>query len=86
MAQGPCGEQFKAAFSCFVYSEAEPKGVDCVEKFKNMQDCFREHPDVYGDEIDDDDEEDNVVPEETSPAASSPYEQGDASWFSSWFS
>jgi hypothetical protein len=51
-----------------------------------MQDCFREHPDVYGDEIDDDDEEDNVVPEETSPAASSPYEQGDASWFSSWFS
>lgn len=48
MADGPCGEQFKAAFSCFVYSEAEPKGVDCVEKFKAMQDCFREHPDVYG--------------------------------------
>ncbi|WVQ81992.1 hypothetical protein IAT38_004119 [Cryptococcus sp. DSM 104549] len=54
MATGPCGEQFKAAFSCFVYSEAEPKGVDCVEKFKLMQDCFREHPDVYGEEIDDD--------------------------------
>ncbi|CEP19986.1 hypothetical protein [Parasitella parasitica] len=57
MAQGPCGEEFKAAFSCFVYSEAEPKGLDCVEKFKGMQDCFRLHPDVYGDEIDDDDEE-----------------------------
>ncbi|ORY94879.1 hypothetical protein BCR43DRAFT_494740 [Syncephalastrum racemosum] len=57
MAQGPCGEEFKAAFSCFVYSTAEPKGVDCVEKFKDMQDCFREHPDVYGDEIDDDDDE-----------------------------
>ncbi|KAI3485908.1 hypothetical protein L1887_50708 [Cichorium endivia] len=34
MAHGPCGEQFKAAFSCF--------------------DCFREHPDVYKDEIEDD--------------------------------
>jgi intermembrane space import and assembly protein 40 len=49
MAHGPCGQQFRDAFSCFVYSEADPKGIDCVEKFKAMQDCFREHPDVYGD-------------------------------------
>ena len=48
MAHGPCGQQFREAFSCFVFSEQEPKGIDCVEKFKNMQDCFREHPDVYG--------------------------------------
>lgn len=34
MAHGPCGEEFKAAFSCFVYSKEEPKGVDCIEKFK----------------------------------------------------
>jgi intermembrane space import and assembly protein 40 len=34
MATGPCGEEFKAAFSCFVYSKEEPKGVDCIEKFK----------------------------------------------------
>ena len=34
MAHGPCGEEFKAAFSCFVYSEQEPKGMDCIEKFK----------------------------------------------------
>jgi intermembrane space import and assembly protein 40 len=34
MAHGPCGEEFKAAFSCFVYSNEEPKGVDCIEKFK----------------------------------------------------
>ncbi|KAG7535872.1 hypothetical protein FFLO_03618 [Filobasidium floriforme] len=53
MAQGPCGEDFKAAFSCFVHSDQEPKGVDCVEKFKAMQDCFRKHPDVYGEEIED---------------------------------
>ncbi|KAG8972965.1 Oxidoreductase [Tulasnella sp. 425] len=56
MAHGPCGPQFREAFSCFVYSEQEPKGVDCVEKFKNMQDCFRAHPEAYGEELDDDDE------------------------------
>jgi hypothetical protein len=22
--------------------------MDCVEKFKGMQDCFREHPEIYG--------------------------------------
>ncbi|KAG1802742.1 uncharacterized protein HD556DRAFT_1332061 [Suillus plorans] len=48
MAHGPCGPEFREAFSCFVYSEQEPKGIDCVEKFKAMQTCFREHPDVYG--------------------------------------
>lgn len=34
MAHGPCGEEFKTAFSCFVYSEEEPKGMDCIEKFQ----------------------------------------------------
>ena len=34
MAHGPCGEEFKAAFSCFVFSKEEPKGMDCIEKFK----------------------------------------------------
>ena len=34
MAHGPCGEEFKTAFSCFVYSEADPKGMDCIEKFQ----------------------------------------------------
>ncbi|OCH89007.1 hypothetical protein OBBRIDRAFT_794674 [Obba rivulosa] len=58
MAHGPCGPQFREAFSCFVFSEAEPKGIECVEKFKAMQDCFRQHPDIYGEDImaDDDDE------------------------------
>ena len=49
MAHGPCGPEFREAFSCFVYSEKDPKGIDCVEKFKAMQDCFRAHPDVYAD-------------------------------------
>lgn len=51
MADGPCGEEFKAAFSCFVYSKEEPKGMDCIDKFQHMQDCFRLHPEVYGDEL-----------------------------------
>ena len=34
MAHGPCGEEFREAFSCFVYSEEEPKGMDCIDKFK----------------------------------------------------
>jgi hypothetical protein len=48
MAHGPCGAEFRDAFSCFVHSEDEPKGINCVEKFKAMQSCFREHPDIYG--------------------------------------
>lgn len=53
MAHGPCGMQFREAFSCFVFSEQEPKGIDCVEKFKAMQDCFREHPEVYAEGMSD---------------------------------
>jgi intermembrane space import and assembly protein 40 len=47
MAHGPCGPQFREAFACFIHSEEDPKGIDCVEKFKGMQECFREHPEVY---------------------------------------
>ncbi|KAH7907457.1 hypothetical protein BJ138DRAFT_1116681 [Hygrophoropsis aurantiaca] len=60
MAHGPCGPQFREAFSCFIYSESEPKGIDCVEKFKAMQDCFREHPEIYAEEIMDDDDDEPV--------------------------
>ncbi|KIW02241.1 uncharacterized protein PV09_06394 [Verruconis gallopava] len=68
MAHGPCGEEFKAAFSCFVYSKEEPKGVDCIDKFKGMQDCFRAHPDIYGAELEDDEEEDAPGEEDVAPA------------------
>ncbi|KAJ2687315.1 Oxidoreductase [Coemansia spiralis] len=57
MAQGTCGEEFKAAFSCFIYSEEEPKGMDCVDAFKAMQDCFRAHPEEYANEIGDDEDQ-----------------------------
>ncbi|XP_026759449.2 mitochondrial intermembrane space import and assembly protein 40 [Galleria mellonella] len=54
MATGPCGTQFRDAFSCFHYSEADPKGSDCYEKFSVMQDCMAQYPELYG--KDDDDE------------------------------
>ncbi|KAF2837336.1 hypothetical protein M501DRAFT_995937 [Patellaria atrata CBS 101060] len=57
MANGPCGEEFKTAFSCFVFSTEDPKGMDCIDKFKGMQECFRQYPDIYGAELDDDDSE-----------------------------
>jgi len=57
MAHGPCGEEFKAAFSCFVYSKEEPKGMECIDKFKGMQDCFRSHPEIYGAELEDEEAE-----------------------------
>ena len=69
MAHGPCGEQFRAAFSCFVFSKDEPKGMDCIEHFKTMQGCFREHPDVYGDELANDDEDGEVGTEGEVPSA-----------------
>lgn len=60
MAYGPCGEQFKAAFSCFHYSEADPKGSDCIPQFRDMQECFVKFPQIYG--IDDEfDEEDDSI-------------------------
>ncbi|KAL3899137.1 MAG: hypothetical protein SGCHY_002253 [Lobulomycetales sp.] len=67
MVEPPCGDLFKAAFSCFVYSEAEPKGADCIEQFREMQACFQAHPEKYAvsDEDDDNDEdEDDDMPED----------------------
>lgn len=34
MAHGPCGDEFRAAFSCFVFSKEEPKGIECIDNFK----------------------------------------------------
>lgn len=56
MADGPCGEEFKEAFACFVYSETEPKGIDCIKKFENMRTCFKQHPEHYKEELYEDDE------------------------------
>lgn len=64
MAYGPCGPQFREAFSCFVYSTQEPKGMDCIDKFQNMQTCFREHPEHYKGELEDDESLDAELAQE----------------------
>ncbi|XP_061075825.1 mitochondrial intermembrane space import and assembly protein 40 [Conger conger] len=52
MASGPCGEQFKAAFSCFHYSTEDVKGSDCVDRFRGMQECMQRYPELYPQEDD----------------------------------
>jgi hypothetical protein len=53
MAKGPCGEEFKQAFSCFVFSQTETKGSDCIGAFRAMQSCFQEYPEYYADQLHD---------------------------------
>ncbi|XP_071392862.1 mitochondrial intermembrane space import and assembly protein 40-B-like [Centroberyx affinis] len=47
MASGPCGTDFKEAFSCFHYSKEEMKGSDCLEQFRAMQECMQRYPELY---------------------------------------
>jgi intermembrane space import and assembly protein 40 len=42
MAHGPCGEEFKSAFSCFMLSNDEPKGMNCIDHFK-----YVDHPSIH---------------------------------------
>lgn len=60
MATGPCGVEFRDAFSCFHYSEAEPKGSDCYDAFKTMQDCMAEYPAVYNQNLREEDKQEGV--------------------------
>ncbi|CAG2056122.1 unnamed protein product [Timema podura] len=53
MATGPCGVQFREAFGCFHYSEAEPKGSDCYDAFQTMQTCMAQYPALYNKDGDD---------------------------------
>jgi len=74
MAHGPCGDQFRAAFSCFVFSKEEPKGVECIEHFKTMQNCFRDHPEIYGSELDDEEVDAQLAAEGQQPRPDSAQE------------
>lgn len=63
----PCGNLFKVAFSCYVASNTEPKGEDCLAAFKALTECFRAHPDKYKpDSAADDDEEEVEIEEQIS--------------------
>ncbi|XP_062401925.1 mitochondrial intermembrane space import and assembly protein 40 isoform X2 [Sardina pilchardus] len=63
MASGPCGQQFKEAFSCFHYSSEEVKGSECVENFRSMQECMQRYPELYPQD------DDSEPPKETDAAA-----------------
>ncbi|XP_016980234.1 mitochondrial intermembrane space import and assembly protein 40-B [Drosophila rhopaloa] len=60
MATGPCGVEFREAFSCFQDSTGEPKGSDCYEAFTKMRDCFQKYPTVYNKSGGDDDDDDGL--------------------------
>ena len=36
-------------YSFALRSQAEPKGSDCYDAFKSMQDCMQKYPTIYGD-------------------------------------
>merc|ERR1719205_306670 len=70
MAIGPCGIEFREAFSCFHYSEAEPKGSDCLEQFAGMQRCMQNYPELFEETSDkkkDSSEEEEPLKEEEEP-------------------
>lgn len=64
MATGPCGLEFREAFSCFHYSTIEPKGSDCYDAFKTMQMCMSEYPALYENKSAMDDLDDELDEEE----------------------
>ncbi|XP_066262607.1 mitochondrial intermembrane space import and assembly protein 40 [Euwallacea similis] len=56
MATGPCGVEFRNAFSCFHHSTADPKGSDCLDKFKTMQTCMQKYPTLYNKDLTEEEE------------------------------
>ncbi|XP_018397029.1 PREDICTED: mitochondrial intermembrane space import and assembly protein 40-B [Cyphomyrmex costatus] len=65
MATGPCGLEFREAFSCFHYSSADPKGSDCRTAFETMQSCMSQYPALYESKgMSTDDLEDEEIGEE----------------------
>ena len=71
MASGPCGEQFKSAFSCFHYSTEEIKGSDCVDQFRAMQECMQKYPDLYPQEDENEEKEKSSKDLEAAPMVAS---------------
>uniref|UniRef100_A0A673ABV4 Mitochondrial intermembrane space import and assembly protein 40-like n=1 Tax=Sphaeramia orbicularis TaxID=375764 RepID=A0A673ABV4_9TELE len=74
MASGPCGSQFKEAFSCFHYSKEEVKGSECIDYFRNMQECMQKYPELYPQE-----EENSAQTESSSEPESAAPAEGSAS-------
>lgn len=74
MTAGPCGYEFREAFSCFHHHKNEQDGMEaCVEHFKDMHACMSQYPKVYGtfktldDEEDDDEGNESVFDQLDNP-------------------
>ncbi|KAJ0710677.1 putative mitochondrial intermembrane space import and assembly protein [Helianthus annuus] len=48
---GPCGSQFSEAFLCFMKSNAEEKGSDCVNPFVALQKCIQINPNAFPSDV-----------------------------------
>ncbi|KAK7573921.1 hypothetical protein V9T40_011112 [Parthenolecanium corni] len=70
MATGPCGIEFREAFSCFHYSKADPKGSDCLKAFSQMQECMKTYPAVYASKTDDVEDSFDIEDEQDEASAS----------------
>ncbi|XP_035234002.1 mitochondrial intermembrane space import and assembly protein 40-B-like [Stegodyphus dumicola] len=47
MAVGPCSVEFRESLTCFHNSTADPKGSDCLEQFREMNECMARYPALY---------------------------------------
>ncbi|XP_026204392.1 coiled-coil-helix-coiled-coil-helix domain containing 4b [Anabas testudineus] len=81
MASGPCGSDFKDAFSCFHYSKEEVKGADCLEQFRAMQECMQRYPELYPQEDENKSNEQSSETEKTSQDSASAETSGANSTF-----
>lgn len=74
MASGPCGSQFKEAFSCFHYSKEEVKGSECIDNFRSMQECMQRYPDLYPQEEEKEKESSSSTESDSDSASAAPNE------------
>ncbi|XP_063692601.1 mitochondrial intermembrane space import and assembly protein 40-like [Bolinopsis microptera] len=51
--EGPCVEEFRSAFSCWMFSPADEqggeRGDDCVDNFFAMSNCMQQNEEFYDD-------------------------------------
>ncbi|XP_056649113.1 mitochondrial intermembrane space import and assembly protein 40-B [Diorhabda sublineata] len=47
LATGPCGVEFRNAFTCFHSAEGEEQSKECYSLFKTMQNCMEKYPNLY---------------------------------------
>ena len=68
---GPCGLEFREAFSCFHYSKSEVKGSECLEQFAKLQMCMKDFPELYEEKNKDGDDSKKEEEESTKDSPSS---------------